>query len=1578
MASRQPLNLSPPRRRDPGAMASGEVEILDDSEDKTLAASDTTMRSTLRSTMYKYIVGERSNLISPLQLLHDVDTIIDAVQQLPGADEEVKREVLSLAAPATNCTHPPPVTSLALLLLSPGSAPETVIKVAIATLGLIVASSNQDPARDSYACLSTKLVNMSINKQRTKMRRNRCTDIVSHLLELSATLINIAVQQCTITNCQIKNCWAKVMGRGETPLLTWPSATFPPALSSFHGDCHPSHKKVAMREGVQNPLDLQASGDDLQVFEHDCLTLLGRFLLGTPDRARQAYTYRYPAARPYIWIPTMEIRRFLNDDMKMDNNMINNMLGQLFTVDMISLESWLEIKSCLHDIRSLEDAVETHVELMRTELITPLTPRNITGEPSVPDNGEGQAEETVLAQAADYVPVCTPGIPTDVQTQPDNELAVDTAETGHTDACNSGSLSDPSTPDLILSSPISNNTTLDITEGIEANATENNEANATVTADREDDSGSMPPLEPVQDDDATGPTGQTQPGPPTCVACLTEIRDENNICTLHCTHTLHIHCAEQWLVVSNSCPACRAECTPVTPGRTPPGTRRVVNFPNGAHLTNMPGSPTERNALQGLAGTITWNNQGSEDANSRRSTTRASRRVARHDQQDSRRATTRPTARRTRNRHSCTSCDHVHPPTTGPQSSPPPTPAMPSRRDSFANSEVLKFAFRVIVAILAGFVITSLPRANADMIDSAAPATYKDPSFIGKYRLADVLLFESYPRSVSLSMTSEEVDISILYKLKKKISDLADYAIELGGNNLITMTQAPNFCRSHGYATTLTPTLDPTLRMPHFVEIWEERNKAERLYTVTLREDSEGNRYCNYTLSYDSIFSLTSVLDLGSVYYNENRRRRYDITRHWLADPRGLPCEDKIQVHRGEIMTTDADFSLTVENKHGAVFACAEMCHNLNGLRMQSLRNSQNCILGDSCKKFTNFNCETYSWNWVHNRCRLSGKSNPRRNTNKYEGYNALTAISSCRALIQHQKSHVLVNGSLHDLSQTCLYHHQHPEATSRIYRSCKGVSHGLIADIIPLEVTLDRYLLSLTDDNKVRNPSNGSISLQSVERHKRKPGSNSTLLKANERHREKRGISSRGNTVTAALRPALSRFLTIGQTHLNSGIGMRFLSSAFPLASLMLLTANLVSLAVNLAVDLGPTVHHEELAHLTEPEDISFNDWSLLQSPNLFTLDPISPACKSEENIKTSDAIPELLKEIGDSLRSLQLPIDTILKDSSPLSQKVRDHIASQGGNVYGFWSTFIPSRQAIVRYYIYKVNGDENTISRQTTIVSGSSTSPVMEGTIIQGGLTKPGTLEPSWSCVEYITDPDTNKKNSTWLPPSCYKAPVNHQDPIFHTSFLPNARIYRIFGPHRAEYSCPMSASGALVARGLFVVLVPNNCMFSINSAEMRPADPSSRSAWTKPLVLVDKTEEYPATSDTSYPKSLEKAITSLANKSLAPAISNLDTLAQNSREEMNNNDATLGATLLTLAIIVFLAIGCVAKKLGCEGLTKYFSGEFFTARLASSRSARPRRTPDTDELDQQPRLSAELDQQARLSIDNGRDSPVFTRP
>merc|ERR1711952_451328 len=115
------------------------------------------------------------------------------------------------------------------------------------------------------------------------------------------------------------------------------------------------------------------------------------------------------------------------------------------------------------------------------------------------------------------------------------------------------------------------------------------------------------------------------------------------------------------------------------------------------------------------------------------------------------------------------------------------------------------------------------------------------------------------------------------------------------------MTQAPNFCRSHGYATTLTPTLDPTLRMPHFVEIWEERNKAERLYTVTLREDSEGNRYCNYTLSYDSIFSLTSVLDLGSVYYNENRRRRYDIMRHWLADPRGLPCEDKIQVHRGEI-----------------------------------------------------------------------------------------------------------------------------------------------------------------------------------------------------------------------------------------------------------------------------------------------------------------------------------------------------------------------------------------------------------------------------------------------------------------------------------------------------------------------------------------------------------------------------------------------------------------------------------------------------------------------------------------------------
>ena len=137
---------------------------------------------------------------------------------------------------------------------------------------------------------------------------------------------------------------------------------------------------------------------------------------------------------------------------------------------------------------------------MRTELITPLTPQNITGELAVPDDGEGQAEETVLTQAADTVPACTTGIPTDVQTQPDNEPAVDTAETGHTDTCNPGSLSDPSTPDLILSSPISDDTTLDITEGTEANAT--------VTADREDDSGSMPPLEPVQDNDATGPTGQ--------------------------------------------------------------------------------------------------------------------------------------------------------------------------------------------------------------------------------------------------------------------------------------------------------------------------------------------------------------------------------------------------------------------------------------------------------------------------------------------------------------------------------------------------------------------------------------------------------------------------------------------------------------------------------------------------------------------------------------------------------------------------------------------------------------------------------------------------------------------------------------------------------------------------------------------------------------------------------------------------------------------------------------------------------------------------------------------------------------
>ena len=837
--------------------------------------------------------------------------------------------------------------------------------------------------------------------------------------------------------------------------------------------------------------------------------------------------------------------------------------------------------------------------------------------------------------------------------------------------------------------------------------------------------------------------------------------------------------------------------------------------------------------------------------------------------------------------------------------------------------KLLAFALNVIAAVLITFLLLSLPVAKADTLvenfDIPAP---RDPAEISKFRLGDVLIFESFPRSVSLALTSEEVDLSILFKLKAKLSNLSKYAKTLAGNNLIPLAQAPGYCRSHGYANSLTPVLSNSLKVPHYIEVHESRNSAEKVYLATLRE-SGGSRYCNFTLSYSTKFSLTSVLDLGSSYYTVNRNEKYNIFRTWLTDRRGEACQDGLTVHRGEISPEDTEYEWTIDHTDGSIFSCSVYCANLNGLREQALRSSA-CILGETCKPFAKSHCETYSYNWQFSRCRVSSKANPVRDLATHGGWNSLVAFRECRALTLHQTAKISINGSLHDISHVCRFSHKQQPATSTIYRSCPGISNGLSSDITPLETTLDRYILSLESaDKKIEPKANNSLPLESIDT-KTKRAAHLLAMP----------------TILTALRPALSNFLTIGTSHLSNGVGLRFLGNALPLTNLLLLTTNLIALTVGLAVNLSPAIYHEPIAKLKKMGTQTFEDWSLVRSPDLYELQPLSNACKLDTDIRHNDAIPELLKEIGTSLKSLQVPISRLITDSAPLSAKVHEHISKEDSGVYGFWSTYDPSRKALVRYFTYEVRGGPETMTRQNAILSGSSVAPVSEGTLIQGGPRKPGSLGPNWGCIEYIT----NARNTTWVPDSCYGTPSTPKA-VHSTAFLPNARIYRIFGKHRLDYSCPRSPVGTALSRGLLIMLVPNECLLAIDGSVMRDPDSSSKSAWLKPIRLVDKASEYQARKGGAYPKYEISKISRITNDTLIPAIVNINAAAGVSRSTQHLNDIGLALAISAVALAGTVAACYMYKKLHGEHFWLFIASRATTTRLnLPARWAR--RTPDPD--------------------------------
>ena len=835
------------------------------------------------------------------------------------------------------------------------------------------------------------------------------------------------------------------------------------------------------------------------------------------------------------------------------------------------------------------------------------------------------------------------------------------------------------------------------------------------------------------------------------------------------------------------------------------------------------------------------------------------------------------------------------------------TRSYPPRRSEVFMERLSGLATNAMYLVVICIMLLSLPRANGSMIQPIQPSLHQDPSVITSFRAGDVLAFENNPRSVSLGMTSEAVDVSILFKLKEQLWRVVQHAGELGSNNLVSGSACEHFCQPMGYATKLTQVLKKDLRMPHYVFTKESHNSPEKTYFVVLMEDGKKRRFCNYSLSHAATFSLTSALDLGSPYYTESRSEKYSIYNLWLEDDRGLRCEDGVNVKRGEILPADADYEVQITHPHGSLWGCVEVCRNVNGLRETALK-YPGCVLGQDCKNYTHRRCEVWSYNWVKSRCRISSLPDPGRDLSTYNGYNALMANHQCRSRQQHQSTLILVNETLHEVSRVCKYSEVQPPSSQHLYRSCPGVADSLLTDVIPLTTSLEGYVMSLGKTVGAKAGNNGSIKLN-LEDVKKEGGA---LTSGTERsHKEQRVRRSIPVTALAAtLRPSLSSFLHLGQAHLSSGIGKIFLGSALPMGNLLLLTTNILTMIVNMASGLPSVAHFEASARLEEARREHYQDWRLISTPDLHTLAATNDICNAED-ILTADSIPSLLRGMHESLMKLQGPLKRILEDTSPISNEVRGHIEKQGRD-FGFWSRYLEDQNLVIRYFAFKITGRPESSVTQVAVLAGNSLSPVIQGTVIAGGARRPGTTTPSWSCIGFVKE--KGDQDLPWIPKECYRSPILSNSEIYTTNFMPDAQLIRVWGQHSLGHSCPTSPPGIIQARGLLVFVIGRECQLTMDGVHVRPEDRTAESPWARPVLLVDRTEEYPMpqVGGALYPKQLAHAIASLTNESIHPALEGIKKKGEDESQARATIDQALGVILCLIIIMASLAMLVCYKR------------------------------------------------------------------
>jgi hypothetical protein len=615
-------------------------------------------------------------------------------------------------------------------------------------------------------------------------------------------------------------------------------------------------------------------------------------------------------------------------------------------------------------------------------------------------------------------------------------------------------------------------------------------------------------------------------------------------------------------------------------------------------------------------------------------------------------------------------------------------------------------------------------------------------------------------------------------------------------------------------------------------------------------------RYCNYTLTENVIHDLTSSLDPGSSYYSESRREKYNIYRMWLKDERGDSCITDVTIRRGEIVEEDTMVEILIKHTQGSVFACAEACKNQFGIHSMYMSRGTRCVISSNCADHPKASCSTYSFNWNKGRCRLSSLKNPKVD-NYYDGYDALCAQRECQSPKLNQEVKLMAGENLYSVTQVCKFDVEQPHLTRRIYRSCPGTALGLEIDLMPVATALDRHLLKLQSTQKVGEEERGAdIKLSAMATPKGKPGNRT-------RGREKRAIP--GAMLLSSLKPYIMNFLTVGASRMTSVSATKFLGAAMPLSSILMLSGSILSMVVQLAVELLPTPYYSSHVDLEDRRDIEYASWNLIQSINLFQLVSTNPDCASKRLLEANN-IPRALKALQKSLNVLQKPLNRILEDAQPLSQEVRTQLENSS---YGYWTVYQPEKKQVMRTFVYAIHGGQGSAQRQVALLSGSRPSSILQGTVVAGSARLPGKQLPAWACVEYALEAH---RNVSALPQACYSNDITalQNEEVFATPFLPGADLYKVYGVHRLDYSCPEAGIGTLPTRGLFVAVIGRSCSLAMDGHILRPAQAGVVTVWKKPRVLVDESATYAPSVNVKYPTPLVQVMSGITNRTMHPLL------------------------------------------------------------------------------------------------------------